>query len=243
MALQVFVTGAVNPFFMQYAASFASIGVIVILIAYTVQSTVTQVNKLSPFTTGTVQHSNRLFSSSTAVKSTIFVVDKTNSTLTWTARKVTGQHTGSIRISNGTLELDNNQLQRGSFELDTRSITVTDLKDADSNAKLTGHLKSDDFFAVEKFPAANFTINSVTPVSGNQHTVTGKLTIKGITHDLSFPATVVINGSKLSAKASVKIDRTKYDIKFRSKSFFENLGDKAIYDDFDLDIALLASAQ
>ncbi|HEY8919181.1 MAG TPA: YceI family protein [Chitinophaga sp.] len=228
---------------MQYAASFASIGVIVILIAYTVQSTVTQVNKLSPFTTGTVQHSNHLFSSSTAVKSTVFVVDKTNSSLTWTARKVTGQHTGSIRISSGTLELDNNQLQRGSFELDTRSITVTDLKDADSNAKLTGHLKSEDFFAVEKFPAANFTISSVTPVSGNQHTVTGKLTIKGITHDLSFPATVVINGSKLSAKASVKIDRTKYDIKFRSKSFFENLGDKAIYDDFDLDIALLASAQ
>jgi len=230
---------------MQYAASFASIGVIVILIAYTVQSTVTQVNKLSPFTTGTVQHSNRLFtsSSSTAVKSTVFLVDKTNSALTWTARKVTGQHTGSIRISNGTLELDNNQLQRGSFELDTRSITVTDLKDADSNTKLTGHLKSDDFFAVEKFPAANFTINSVTPVSGNQHTVTGKLTIKGITHELSFPATVTVNGSKLTAKALVKIDRTKYDIKFRSKSFFENLGDKAIYDDFDLDITLLASAQ
>lgn len=228
---------------MQYAASFASIGVIVILIAYTVQSTVTQVNKLSPFTSGTVQHSNRLFGSSTAVKSTVFLVDKTNSTLIWTARKVNGQHTGSIRISKGTLELDNNQLQRGSFELDTRSITVTDLKDADSNAKLTGHLKSDDFFAVEKFPAANFTVNSVTTVSANQHTVTGKLTIKGITHDLSFPATVVINGSKLSAKALVKIDRTKYDIKFRSKSFFENLGHKAIYDDFDLDITLLASAQ
>ncbi|SEK59193.1 Polyisoprenoid-binding protein YceI [Chitinophaga rupis] len=228
---------------MQYAASFASIGVIVILIAYTVQSTVTQVNKLSPFTTGTVQHSNRLFNSSTAVKPTIFLVDKTNSTLTWTARKVSGQHTGNIRISDGTLELDNNQLQRGSFELDTRSITVTDLKDADSNARLTGHLKSDDFFAVEKFPAANFTINSVTPVSGNQHKVTGKLTIKGITHDISFPATVTINGSKLSAKALVKIDRTRYDIKFRSKSFFENLGDKAIYDDFDLDITLLASAQ
>jgi polyisoprenoid-binding protein YceI len=229
---------------MQYAASFASIGVIVILIAYTVQSTVTQVNKLSPFTTGTVQHSNRLFSSSSSVvKPTVFLVDKTNSTLTWTARKVTGQHTGRIRISNGTLELDNNQLQRGSFELDTRSITVTDLKDADSNAKLTGHLKSDDFFAVEKFPAATFTINSVTPVTGNHHTIAGKLTIKGITHNVDFPATVIINNGKLTAKALVKIDRTQYDIKFRSKSFFENLGDKAIYDDFDLDITLLASAQ
>jgi len=229
---------------MQYAASFASMGVIVILIAYTVQTTVQQVNKIQPFTAGIeTNHSGRLFTSAADAKPTIFQVDKANSKLTWTAKKVTGQHTGHINISNGALNLDNNTLTGGSFELDTRSISVTDIAEAETNAKLVGHLKSDDFFAVEKFPAASFTITSATPKGSGKYDIAGKLTIKGITNDVSFPATVALTNGKLTAKALVKIDRTKYDIKFRSKSFFENLGDKVIYDDFDLDIALVASAQ
>jgi polyisoprenoid-binding protein YceI len=156
---------------------------------------------------------------------------------------VTGEHTGTINISSGTLNVENKALQSGSFKLDTRTIAVTDIKDADGNAKLTGHLKSDDFFAVEKFPAADFVITGIKPHGNNQYDVTGKLTIKGITNDVSFPATVLIDKGKLTANAKVKVDRTKYDIKFRSKNYFENLGDKAIYDDFDLDITLLANAQ
>ncbi len=215
----------------QHAASFASIGVIAVITAFTVQ----------------VQHTAPIPATVTTVaatsKVTAFQVDSKSSKLLWTARKVTGEHTGTINISSGTLNVENNALQSGSFKLDTRTIAVTDIKDADGNAKLTGHLKSDDFFAVEKFPAADFAITGIKPHGQNQYDITGKLTIKGITNDVNFPATVVIDKGKLTANAKVKVDRTKYDIKFRSKNYFENLGDKAIYDDFDLDITLLANAQ
>ncbi|ACU57850.1 YceI family protein [Chitinophaga pinensis] len=215
----------------QHAASFASIGVIAVITAFTVQ---VQTTAPIPATVTTVAATSKV---------TAFQVDNKSSKLLWTARKVTGEHTGTINISNGTLNVENNALQSGSFKLDTRSIAVTDIKDADGNAKLTGHLKSDDFFAVEKFPAADFAITGIKPHGNNLYDVTGKLTIKGITNDISFPATVVIDKGKLTANAKIKVDRTKYDIKFRSKNYFENLGDKAIYDDFDLDITLLANAQ
>ncbi|TWW01865.1 YceI family protein [Chitinophaga pinensis] len=215
----------------QHAASFASIGVIAVITAFTVQ---VQNTAPIPATVKTVTAANKV---------TAFQVDSKNSKLLWTARKVTGTHTGTINISSGTLKVENNALQSGSFKLDTRSIAVTDIKDAGGNAKLTGHLKSDDFFAVEKYPAADFAITGIKPHGNNQYDLLGKLTIKGITNDVSFPATVVIEKGKLTANAKVKVDRTKYDIKFRSANYFENLGDKAIYDDFDLDITLLANAQ
>src|SRR5690606_27791510 len=116
----------------------------------------------------------------TASNVTAFSVDSRNSKLVWTARKVTGQHTGNINITTGTLNVENNTLKNGSFRLDTRSITVTDLTDPAANAKLVGHLKSDDFFSVEKYPAAEFVITSVNSKGGGQYDVAGKLTIKGI---------------------------------------------------------------
>ena len=215
----------------QHAASFASIGVIAVITAFTVQVKNTHP---VPATVHNIIAVNKV---------TAFQVDNKNSKLLWTAHKVTGEHTGTINISSGTLNIENNALKNGSFKLDTRSITVTDIKDADSNAKLTGHLKSDDFFAVEKYPSADFQITGIKPQRNNQYDLTGKLTIKGITNDISFPATIKVDKDKLTATAKVKIDRTKYDIKYRSKNYFENLGDKAIYDDFELDITLLANAQ
>jgi len=216
----------------QHAASFASIGVIAVITAFTVQ--VKNNNHPVPATVNNIIATNKV---------TAFQVDNKNSKLLWTAHKVTGEHTGTININSGTLNVENNALKSGSFKLDTRSITVTDIKDADGNAKLTGHLKSDDFFAVEKFPSADFQITGIKPQGNNQYDLTGKLTIKGITNDISFPATVKVDKDKLIATAKLKIDRTKYDIKYRSKNYFENLGDKAIYDDFELDITLLANAQ
>lgn len=172
---------------------------------------------------------------------TTYTVDKTQSKLNWTAKKVTGQHTGTIGVADGTLQLDGNLLKGGSFTLDTKSITVTDLTGS-GNERLTGHLKSDDFFSVEKHPTSTFMISSVAAKGNGNYDVTGKLTIKGITNTISFPATVAVEGSKATAKAKVKIDRTKFDIKYRSSNFFENLGDKAIYDDFELEVLLVANA-
>lgn len=174
---------------------------------------------------------------------TVYSVDNSQSTLSWTAKKVTGSHSGNISVTSGKLEVDNNVLKGGNFQLDTRTITVTDIKDAGMNGKLLGHLKSDDFFSVEKHPTASFVITGTTAKGGGNYDVTGNLTIKGITKPISFPATVTVAGGKATAKATIKVDRTKFDIKYRSSNFFENLGDKAIYDDFELDVTLVANAQ
>jgi polyisoprenoid-binding protein YceI len=179
--------------------------------------------------------------SSVSGKAIVYKVDEQSSKVTWLAKKVTGQHSGSVKVSNGTLTLDNNVLKGGSFDIDTRTISVTDITDAETNGKLLGHLKSDDFFSVEKFPAAKFVISSAKPAGTGKYEVTGKLTIKGITNEVTFPATVKTESNKVQADAKITIDRTKYGIKFRSKNFFENLGDKTIYDDFDLNVTLNAT--
>jgi polyisoprenoid-binding protein YceI len=168
-------------------------------------------------------------------------VDTKASKVVWVGKKVTGEHTGIVPISSGTLILDKDKLKGGSFVLDTKSLTVTDLTDNESNGKLTGHLKGNDFFAVEKYPQSKLDITSVTPKGANVYDVTGKLTIKGITSDITFPATVKADGKTVTATAKLTVDRTKYDIKFRSTNFFENLGDKAISNDFILDVNLVAN--
>jgi len=176
-------------------------------------------------------------------KAVVYKVDEQHSKLTWLAKKVTGEHSGNVKVTGGSLLLDNNVLKGGSFDIDTRSITVTDVTDPETNGKLLGHLKGEDFFSVEKFPTAKFTITSVKPTGAGKYDVTGKLTIKGITNDVAFPATVKAEGNKVQADAKITVDRTKYGIKFRSKNFFENLGDKTIYDDFDLNVTLAANKQ
>ena len=168
-------------------------------------------------------------------------VDAKSSKLVWGAKKVTGTHAGNIPLTSGSLVVDGDKLKGGSFVFDVKNLTVTDVKDAEMNGKLTGHLKSPDFFAVESHPEAKFVITSVTPKSAGAYDVTGKLTIKGITNEVKFPATVKTEGNKITADAKIAVDRTKYDIKFRSTNFFENLGDKAIDNDFTLDVSLVAN--
>ncbi|RBL91066.1 YceI family protein [Chitinophaga flava] len=194
----------------------------------------------SPATAGNKEKAARAV---TTKKATTFQVDKNQSKLNWVGKKLAGQHSGTINVADGKLDVENNVLKGGSFSLDTRSIAVTDIKDADGNAKLLGHLKSEDFFGVEKFPTASFVITKVTPKGAGKYDITGNLTIKGITNPITFPATVAVAGNKLTAKADLKVDRTKYNIKYGSKSFFEGIGDKAIYDDFDLTVELVANAQ
>lgn len=172
-----------------------------------------------------------------------FKVDNESSKLTWAAKKATGDHNGEVKVSNGNFSVEGSALKGGSFDIDLNTITDVDLTDQPSNDKLVSTLKSETFFNTEKFPKASFAITSATKTSANQYDVKGKLTIKGITNDVSFPATVTVAGKKLTANAKITVDRTKYDIKFRSKNFFENLGDKVIYDDFDINVNLNAIAQ
>jgi polyisoprenoid-binding protein YceI len=171
-----------------------------------------------------------------------FTVDTNATTLGWLAKKVTGQHNGKVKVESGAVTFDGVNVTGGEFIIDLSNITIEDIQGS-SNEKLLGHLKSDDFFSVAKFPTAKFLLSSVTPKSGKTFTIKGKLTIKGITNDIEFPADIVFSGKTMTATSKIKVDRTKYDIKYRSSNFFENLGDKTIYDDFELDLNLVATAK
>lgn len=155
------------------------------------------------------------------------------STISWKGHKVTGEHYGNIKLEAGTIKFDDkNNLSGGTFVMDMSSLTVTDLE-GEMAGKLEGHLKSDDFFGVAKYPKSTLVITKVDGSDG-KYKVTGDLTIKDATHPITFDMIVYED----TASADLKIDRTKYDIKYRSASFFDGLKDKAIYDDFDLSVKL-----
>ena len=156
-------------------------------------------------------------------------VNTSQSTILWKGYKVTGSHQGTIAIKSGVLEFDNETLVGGSFVMDMPSITVTDLE-GEYKGKLEGHLKSDDFFGVEKHTTSTLTFTDVKSVGKNAYEITADLTVKSITHPVTFKLSVY--GSQ--ATASLKIDRTKYNIRYGSSSFFDDLKDKAIYDEFDI---------
>lgn len=151
------------------------------------------------------------------------------SKVVWKGYKVTGSHEGTIEIQSGHLEFSENKLVGGQFVIDMTTINDTDLE-GEYKAKLEGHLKSDDFFGVENHPISKLVFTDVKVSGKNSYDVTGNLTIKGITNPVTFK--ISIYGSK--ATASLKIDRTKYDVRYGSTSFFDGLKDKAIYDEFDL---------
>lgn len=169
-----------------------------------------------------------------------YIVDKEESTITWTGRKVVGEHYGSIEISKGKLLWDGKKLKGGSFVVDMNSITNADITDEGYRDKLIGHLKSDDFFSTEKFPTAKFEITDVKAKGKNKYQVKGDLTIKGITHPIEFPAETEVKDGKILAKATILVDRTKYGIRYGSGSFFDDLGDKAIDNEFELKVSLVA---
>jgi polyisoprenoid-binding protein YceI len=163
-------------------------------------------------------------------------VNTTESKVNWEGRKIAGKHNGHLKLKGGSLEMEKGALVGGEFEIDMNSVVVEDITDKESNGKLAGHLKSDDFFSVEKNPVAKF---KITKVEGK--TVTGDLTIKGITHSISFPVETKTEAKKVSAVAKMEIDRTKWDIKYRSGKFFPSLGDKVIKDEFAVDVHLIAT--
>ncbi len=157
------------------------------------------------------------------------------STVTWKAYKVTGSHTGTVDLEKGFLMFDDDKLTGGEFTVNMSSLVSTDLEgNPENKGKLEGHLNSEDFFDTKRHPTADILFTEVKSTGKNSYEVTGDLTIKGTTKPVTFD--VSIYGNK--ATATVKVDRTDYDIKFRSGNFFENLGDKTIYDEFDLVVDL-----
>ncbi|MDR6967801.1 polyisoprenoid-binding protein YceI [Flavobacterium arsenatis] len=161
-------------------------------------------------------------------------VDVAKTKISWVGKKVTGAHEGTVSLKEGNLVFNGKKLTGGTFTVDMNSIQVTDLKADQGKEKLEGHLKADDFFGTEKFPTAKLNFTKVAAKQNGLYTVTADLTLKGITKPITFDITV--NGNK--ATSALKIDRTKYDIKYGSGSFFDSLGDKAINDEFELAVEL-----
>lgn len=186
-----------------------------------------------------------LLSSHLVTANEVHKVDLGNSKLNWEGSKVTGSHHGTINLKDGSLEIVDGELNGGEFVVDMNSIVNLDLEDETWNKKLVNHLKSDDFFSVEKFPIAEFKITDVKNYKDSKtesnYLILGDLTIKGITHSIEFPAVVKNDSDKVSTTATIEVDRSKYDVRFRSGSFFTGLGDKLIYDNFTMNIELRAS--
>lgn len=170
-----------------------------------------------------------------------YKVDKTQSTVKWLAKKVTGQHNGTISFGESVLNVEAGKPVGGKFVINMNSIICEDLTDAEWNQKLIGHLRSDDFFSVEKFPTSKLVLTKVESKGGNKYLFKGNLTIKGITNPAEFEATVSKTGNSLSAEGTLVVDRSLYDVRYGSGKFFDNLGDKTIYDDFTLDFKVVAS--
>lgn len=163
-----------------------------------------------------------------------------SSTIEWKGYKVTGSHYGNIDIQSGKLQFDDNgALTGGKIVIEMNSITSSDLTSA-YNGKLIGHLKSDDFFGVATYPTATLEITNVAAKgTPGDYKVTADLTIKNTTKSIKFYTNISDNDGMKVATADMKIDRSEYNVKYGSGSFFDNLGDKTIYDEFDINVKLV----
>jgi polyisoprenoid-binding protein YceI len=157
------------------------------------------------------------------------------SKINWVGKKVTGQHSGTISFESGTLVFEKKALKGGSFVVDMSTINVTDLEAGKGKEKLEGHLKADDFFGTDKFATSTLDFKKIASKGNDVYTVTANLTIKGITNPVTFD--IAVKGNTATTK--VIVDRTKFEIKYGSGSFFDNLGDKTISDEFELNVSLV----
>jgi polyisoprenoid-binding protein YceI len=171
-------------------------------------------------------------------------VDVAASELHWHGYKMAYGHGGIINITTGSLSVENGNITAGNFSIDMNSLRETGNDDAASAAKLEGHLKSEDFFAVEKYPTSKFEITASTPAKTDTttHTIKGNLTIKDITKNIEFPALVKIDGNTLTANAAFSINRNDWGVVYGS-GLSGAIGDKIISDNIDYKVSLKATKQ
>lgn len=170
----------------------------------------------------------------------IFKIQKLSSTVNWTGKKVLGLHTGSISIADGFIEIEDNLIKSGEIQIDMTSIVITDIEDKKTHDDFLVHLKNADFFAVDKFKIAKLVISGSKQTGNNKLKIDGILTIKDISHPVSFIASVEIFTDFLHSLGEIVIDRTMYNIRYGSGKFLQNLGNNLIYDDFVLQFKLIA---
>ena len=166
-----------------------------------------------------------------------YQISAEHSKVEWIGEKVTGSHSGFINLKEAFFLFEDDKLIGGEFEMDMNSLKCTDIENPEYAAKLENHLKNDDFFATDKYPTSSFKITNVI-FDSTSYMVTGNMIIREISQEITFPAKFHSHGKLFHANATVKVDRTKHDIKYGSGSFFDNLGDRMIYNEFTLKIQL-----
>jgi len=178
-------------------------------------------------------------------KENVMTISADQSTISWYGEKVTGSHNGAVDVRQGNIVLDaDGNLKSAYVQADMQTIVNHDLEDADTNAKLVGHLKSDDFFGVEKFPYAEINLTKFEKgKEAGKYLATGELTIKGKTNPITVPFTYNVEEGTLTATGAFTFDRSNYDVRYGSDSFFDNLGDKVIYDDVNLEFTIKGMAK
>lgn len=168
------------------------------------------------------------------------------SKITWKGKKITGkQHFGTLEIKEGVIEMKNGKLTGGEITVDMQSIESLDLEGKDKD-KLENHLRSSDFFNVEKYPEAQLSLTSVDKADKeNVYHSEAELTIKGTTMPVSLDM-LFSEGDREDAmeiKTEFGFDRSQFNVRYGSGSFFDNLGDNLIYDTIKVDVALIATAE
>lgn len=169
-----------------------------------------------------------------------FQIQQSSSTVNWTGKKVLGLHTGSINIASGFIDMTNNHIESGEIHIDMTSMVITDIEDRKTRQDFFGHLLNDDFFSVDQFKTSKLVLTGSKKLDNGKSKIDGILTIKDISHPVSFIVTVEVFTNTLHSLGELEIDRTLYNIRYGSGKFFDNLGDKLIYDEFVLQFKLIA---
>jgi polyisoprenoid-binding protein YceI len=172
-----------------------------------------------------------------------FQIHQASSAVHWTGKKVLGLHTGNINIAGGFVEITHNNIAGGEITIDMTSITVTDIEDKKNSQDFLKHLLTDDFFSVDKFKTSKLIITGSNKIDTNKFKIDGNLSIKDISHPISFISSIEIFTDTLHSLGDLVVDRTLYNIRYGSGKFIDNLGDKLIYDDFVLQFKLVGQAQ
>jgi polyisoprenoid-binding protein YceI len=175
-------------------------------------------------------------------------VDTGESRINWIAKKPTGEHRGYLKLSGGELLVDSNQIKGGSFIIDMKSVTDVDISDNTTNDKITRDLKSSKIFDINKYPTSKFVITSIRKLNNSDkeerkstHKVEGELTIKGVTHKISFDASInLLNGKFTASTPAFPIDRTEWGLNYQSKSASKDTKDEYLYDDVAMQVEVVS---
>lgn len=182
----------------------------------------------------------------TEIENGLYVVDTKKSIINWTGKKkilTDWIDTGTIRIQGGEINVEAGAIQNNEISIDMDSIQTDTTGSGSGQNQLTNHLKSSDFFDVANYPVSTFVIKEIRSSAPNQFEAIGDLTIKGVSNEVAIPFTVYTETNQYRLIGAVNIDRTLWDIRFGSDSFFDNLGDNIIDDTIELDFEVFVEKQ